>query len=62
MNDTIVENIPTPISEETWLYHFQSLHSKDPRTSIQQQEMYNETQLLQKEIEQLDYLDHTITE
>ena len=44
MNDTIVENVPAPISEETWLNHFQSLHSNDPRTSIQQQEIYNELQ------------------
>ena len=49
MNDTLAENVPTPISEETWLNHFQSLHSKDPRTSIQQQEIYNELQLMQKE-------------
>ena len=42
MNDTIVENVPAPISEETWLNHFQPLHSNDPRTSTQQQEIYNE--------------------
>ena len=62
MNDTIVENVPAPISEETWLNHFQSLHSKDPRTSIQQQEIYNELQSLEKEKGQLNDLDHTITE
>ena len=62
MNNTIVENVPTPISEETWLNHFQSLHSNDPRTSTQQQEIYNELQSLEKEKEQLNYLDHTITE
>ena len=62
MDDTIVENVPAPISEETWLNHFQSLYSKDPRTSIQQQEIYNELQSLEKEKEQLNYLDHTITE
>ena len=28
MNDTIDEKAPAPISEETWLDHFQSLHSK----------------------------------
>ena len=61
MDDTIVDNVPAPISEETWLNHFQSLHSKDPRTSIQQ-EIYNELQSLEKEKEQLNYLDHTITE
>ena len=62
MNDTIVENIPAPISGETWLNHFQSLHSKDPRTSIQQQQIYNELQSLEKDKGQLNYLDHTITE
>ena len=62
MNDTIVENVPAPISEETWLNHFQPLHSNDPRTSTQQQEIYNELQSLEKEKEQLNYLDHTITE
>ena len=48
MNDTIVENVPAPISEETWLNHFPSLHSNDPRTSTQQQEIYNELQSLEK--------------
>ena len=62
MNDTIVENVPAPISEETWLNHFQSLHSNDPRTSTQKQEIYNGLQSLEKEKEQLNYLDHTITE
>ena len=55
MNDTILENVPAPISEET-------LYSNDPRTSTQQQEIYNELQSLEKEKEQLNYLDHTITE
>ena len=41
----------------------QSLHSNDPRTSTQQQqEIYNELQSLEKEKEQLNYLDYTITE
>ena len=62
MKDTIVGNVPAPISEETWLNHFQSLHSNDPRTSTQQQEIYNELQSLEKEKEQLNYLDHIITE
>ena len=62
MNDTIVENVHAPISEETWLNHFQSLHSNDPGTSIQQQEIYNELQTLEKEKEQLHYLDNAITE
>ena len=62
MNDTIVENVPAPFSEETWLNHFQSLHSDDPGTSIQQREIYNELQTLEIENEQLNYLDHAITE
>ena len=56
MNDTIVENVPAPIWEETWLNHFQSLHSNDPKTSTRQQEIYNELQSLEKEKEQLNYL------
>ena len=62
MNDTIVGNVPAPISEETWLNHFQSLHSNDSRTSTQQQKIYNELLSLEKGKEQLNYLDHTITE
>ena len=46
---TIVENVPAPILEETWLNHFQSLHFIDLGTSIQQQEIYNELQTLEKE-------------
>ena len=62
MNDTIVDKVPAPISEKTWLNHFQSLHSTDPGTSIQQQEIYNELQTLEKEKKQLNYLDHAIAE
>ena len=62
MNDTIVENVPAPISEETWLNHFQSLHSNDPRASIQPQEICNELQSLENEKELLNHLDHTIIE
>ena len=62
MNDTIVENVPAPISEETWLNHFQSIHSNDPRASIQPQEIYNELQSLENEKEQLNHLDHTLIE
>ena len=63
MNDTVVQNVPAPISEETWLKHFQSLHSNDATPPTQQQEVYNELQSLEKEnCEQLNYLDHEITE
>ena len=62
MNDTVVKNVPAPISGETWLKHFQSLHSNDPKTPTQQQEVFNELQSLEKEKEQLNYLDHEITE
>ena len=53
MNDTIDENVPAPISEETWLNHFQSLHSNDLRTSINRQGVYDELLSLEKEKEQL---------
>ena len=62
MNDTVVQNDPAPISEETWLKHFQFLHSNDPTPPTQQKEVYNELQSLEKEKEQLNYLDHEITE
>ena len=42
MNDTLNENIPTPISEESWLDHFKSLHSIDPRNSTRENEIYRE--------------------
>ena len=53
MNDTIDENAPAPISEETWLDHFQSLHSKNTRAELQS---------LENEKEQIDNLDHEITD
>ena len=49
MNDTVVQNVPAPISEETWLKHFQSLDSNDATPPTQQQEVYNELQSLEKE-------------
>ena len=61
MNDTIDENAPAPISEETWLDHFQSLHSKNPRISMHEHEVY-ELQSLENEKEQINNLDHEITE
>ena len=62
MNDAIDENVPAPISEETWLNHFQSLHSNDPRTPINHQGVYDELLSLEKEKEQLNYLDQEVTE
>ena len=62
MNHTIDENVPAPISEETWLNHFQSLHSNDLRTSINRQGVYDELLSLGKEKEQLNYLDQEVTE
>ena len=62
MNDTIDKNVPAPISEETWLNHFQSLHSNDPRTSVYHQGVYDELLSLEKEKEQLNYLDQEVTE
>ena len=50
MNNTIDENFPAPISEETWLNQFQSgLHSNDPRTSTHHQGVYDEQLSLEKE-------------
>jgi len=48
MNDSIKENDPAPILEEKWLGHFQSLHSNERKSSMQQQEVYDELQQLQK--------------
>ena len=62
MNDTIDENVTAPISEETWLSHFQSLHSNYPRTSIHHQGVYDELLSLEKEKEQFNYLDQEVTE
>ena len=62
MSDTIDENVPAPISEETWLNYFQSLHSNYPRTSINHQGVYDELLSLEKGKEQLNYLDQEVTE
>ena len=48
MNDTIDETVPAPISEGTLLNHFKSLHSNDPRTSINHQGVYDELLSLEK--------------
>ena len=61
MNDTIDENAPAPISEETRLDHFQSLHSKNTRISMHEHEVC-ELQSLENEKEQINNLDHEITE
>jgi len=57
MNDNIDENVPSPISEKTWLNYFQSFHSNDPKTFIHHQGVYDELISLEKEKEQLNYLD-----
>ena len=62
INETIAQNASAPISEETWLKHFQSLHSNDSTTPIQQQEVYTELQSLEKDQEKLSYLDHEISD
>ena len=61
MTDTIDENAPAPISEETWLDHFQSLHSKNTRISMHENEVC-ELQSLENEKEHINNLDHEITE
>ena len=62
MNDTFDENVPAPISEETWLNYFQSLHYNDPRISIHHQGVYDELPSYENEKEQLNNLDQEITE
>ena len=42
MSDTLNENIPAPISEESWLDHFKSLHSIDQTNSTRENEIYRE--------------------
>ena len=60
-NDTFDENAPAPISEETWLNHFQSLHSKNTTISMHEHEVC-ELQSLENGKEQIKNLDHEITE
>ncbi|KAL9982766.1 hypothetical protein ACROYT_G004864 [Oculina patagonica] len=61
MSDTIDQNAPAPISEETWLNHFQSLHSKNTTVSIPEHEVC-ELQRLENGKEQINNLDHEINE
>lgn len=46
MSPTIEDSVPAPISEETRLNHFESLHSNDPKNPIDRQGFYNEMQSL----------------
>ena len=51
ISNTVDDNVPAPILEETWLNYFESLHSNDPKNPIYRQEFYNEMQSLEKEKE-----------
>ena len=44
MSATIEDNVPAPISEETRLNHFESLHSSDPKSPVDRQGFNNEMQ------------------
>ena len=44
MSTTIDDSVPASTSEETWLNHFESLHSNDPKNPIDRQGFYNEMQ------------------
>ena len=62
MSDTFNENVPAPISEESWLHHFKSLHSIDPTNSTHEHEIHRELNSLEHEKEQFNHLDYEITE
>ena len=62
MSDTFNENVPAPISEESWLHHFKSLHSIDPTNSTHEHEIHRELNSLEHEKEQFTHLDYEITE
>lgn len=51
MSETTHDSVPAPILEETWLNHFESLHSNDPKNPLDRQEFYSEMQSLKKDRE-----------
>ena len=57
MSDTLNENVPAPISEESWLHQLKSLHSIDPTNSTHEHEIHRELNSLEHEKEQFTYLD-----
>ena len=57
MSDTFNENVPAPISEESWLHHFKSLHSIDPTNFTHEHEIHRKLNSLEHEKEQFIYLD-----
>ena len=57
MDDSMKETTTPPISEESWLSHFQSLHSNEPLNSHQE-----ELKRLEDAITQSHSLDYLITE
>ena len=62
MSETLNENVPAPISEESWLHHFKSLHSIDATNSTHEHEIHRELNSLEHEKEQFTYFDYEITE
>ena len=62
MSDTFNENVPAPISEESWLHHFKSLHSIDPTNSTRAHEIHRELNSVEHEKEQFTHFDYEITE
>lgn len=44
MSATIEDSVPAPISEETRLNHFESLHSNDQKNPVDRQGFNNEMQ------------------
>jgi len=62
MDDTIANKIPSSISEDKWLEHFQSLHSDEPKPSMHKEKVHNELQRLEQEKDQFNSLDQVITE
>ena len=62
MSNTFNENVPAPISEESWLHHFKSLHSIDPTDSMHEHEIHRELNSLEHEKKQFTHLDYEITE
>ena len=61
MDDSMKETSTPPISEETWLSHFQSLHSNEPLNS-HQEAINDELTRLEDATTQSHALDYLITE
>ena len=62
MSDTLNENVPALISEESWLDHFKTLHSIDPTNSTHEHEIHRELNSFEHGKEPFTYLEYEITE